>query len=366
MSALSARWLALAAVALTLVCVRTAVADPTYSESPMLAEKVAKGDLPKIEDRLPEHPAIADLDEPGLGPGQYGGDLHMVMGGTKDVRMMVVYGYARLVGYDTKFNLVPDILESFQVEEGRIFTFHLRKGHRWSDGQPFTAEDFRFFWEDVANDPDLSPSGIPSVLMVDGEKPLFEVLDPETVRYSWSKPNPLFLPALAGPAPLYIYRPAHYLKKYHAKYADAATLKKAVADASLRNWQALYVKKDTQYKNDNPKLPTLEPWINTTKGPSERFVFERNPFYYRIDKSGHQLPYIDRVILTVADSKIIPAKVGSGESELQARYLHFDNYTFLKAAEERSRFNVRLWRSGAAAPRRWRSTAGRSPARRRP
>jgi peptide/nickel transport system substrate-binding protein len=90
----------------------------------------------------------------------------------------------------------------------------------------------------------------------------------------------------------------------------------------------------------------LEPWILKTRPPADRLIFERNPYYYRIDKEGNQLPYIDRVIISIADSKIIPAKTGAGESDLQARYLRFDNYTFLKASEERNHYKVRLWRTG--------------------
>jgi peptide/nickel transport system substrate-binding protein len=100
------------------------------------------------------------------------------------------------------------------------------------------------------------------------------------------------------------------------------------------------------YKNDNPDLPSLEPWILKTKPPAERFVFERNPYYYRVDKDGNQLPYIDRVILSLADSRIIPAKTASGETDLQARYLSFDDYTFLRQSEDRNHYSVRLWRTG--------------------
>ncbi len=320
-----------------------------YLEPPALQNDVAAGKLPPIEERLPQTPLLVPLSAKGLEPGEYGGDLRMLMSGAKDVRMMVVYGYARLVGYDRDYAIVPDILERLDVEEGRIFTLHLRPGHRWSDGEPFTAEDFRYFWEDVANNSDLSPGGISSELMVEGEPPQFEVIDPVTIRYSWSQPNPSFLPALAGASPLYIYRPAHYLKKYHARYTDAGELEKMVEEAGQRNWAALHGRKDNQYKNDNPKLPTLDPWINTTKGPAERFVFVRNPYYHRIDENGRQLPYIDRVLMTIADGKIIPAKVGAGEADLQARYLKFDHYTFLKAGERRGKYEVRLWRSGTGS-----------------
>ena len=311
-------------------------------ETPMFQENVAGGQLPKIEDRVPRAPQVVSL-QPAGSPG---GELRMLMAGPKDTRMMVVYGYARLVGYTPSLTIEPDILESIEVEGGRIFTLHLRRGHKWSDGHPFTSEDFRYWFEDVASNPQLSPSGLPVSLLVQGDPPRFEVADETTVRYSWTRPNPLFLPDLAGPSPLFIYCPSHYLKQFHQKFADKSALDALVKRAKQRDWAALHARLDGMYRNDNPDLPALEPWILKTKPPSERFIFERNPYYYRVDKTGQQLPYIDRVILSIADSKIIPAKTGAGESDLQARYLRFDNYTFLKESEDRNNFNVRLWRTG--------------------
>jgi len=311
-------------------------------ETPALRDEVADGKLPEIEERIPIEPAVADLEAIGTP----GGELRMLMAGPKDTRMMVVYGYARLVGYTPSLVLAPDILKSIDVEDGRVFTLHLRKRHKWSDGRPFTSEDFRYWFEDVAQNKNLSPSGMPISMMPQGEGPRFEVLDETTVQYKWTRPNPLFLPDLAGPSPLFIYRPAHYLKQFHQRYADKTALEIFVKQANQRNWAALHNKLDTMYRDDNPDLPSLDPWILKTKPPSDRFVFERNPYYYRIDKRGNQLPYIDRVILSIADSKIIPAKTGAGESDLQARYLRFDNYTFLKGSEQRNDFKVRLWRTG--------------------
>lgn len=333
-------WLGLA-LSTTLVAPAEAAAAE-LQETPALKDDVASGSLPKIDMRVPEDPAVAELETIGTP----GGELRMLMGGPKDARMMVVYGYARLVGYSPSLALVPDILKSTEVEHNSIFTLHLRKGHKWSDGQLFTSEDFRYWFEDVAQNKYLSPSGLPISMLPQGEGPRFEVLSETAVRYSWTRPNPLFLPDLAGPSPLFIYRPSHYLKQFHEKYAEKETLNALVKQANQRNWAALHNKLDTMYRNDNPDLPSLEPWILKTKPPSERFVFERNPYYYRVDKQGNQLPYIDRVILTIADSKIIPAKTGAGESDLQARYLRFDNYTFLKASEERNHYKVWLWRTG--------------------
>lgn len=340
----------LAAAALALAAcigggVSSARAQQSYAEAPMLAEKVAARELPPVFERLPERPAVATVAEAG----QYGGELDMLMGSAKDTRMLVVYSYARLVGYDRDYRIVPDILESYDVEQGRIFTFRLRRGMKWSDGKPFTSEDFRYFWEDVANNRELSPTGPPSVLRVDGEWPKVDILDEYTVRYSWSKPNADFLPALAATTPLYIYRPSAYLKKYHAGYADPEEMEAKVAEAQQPSWAALHNRKDNMYKNDNPKLPTLDPWVLVTKPPSDRFVFERNPYYYRVDPRGRQLPYIDRVVFNIVDGKLIPAKAGAGEATLQARNLRFDNYTFLKEGETRGNYRVRLWKSGAGS-----------------
>jgi peptide/nickel transport system substrate-binding protein len=311
-------------------------------ETPFFAKAVASGKLPKVEDRVPQEPAVA---HPALA-GKPGGELRMLMGGPKDTRMMVVYAYARLVGYTPKLELQPDILKSIDVEGGRIFTLHLRKGMKWSDGQPFTAEDFRYWFEDVAQNPELSPSGLPVTMLPEGQPPRFEVLDDTTVRYSWERPNPLFLPNVAGPDPLFIYCPAHYLKQFHEKYADKAMLKAMIKKAKVRNWSALHTRLGNMYRDDNPNLPSLDPWVLKTKPPAERIVFDRNPYYYRVDAKGRQLPYIDRVVMNMAYRKIIPAKTGAGESDLQGRYLRFDNYTFLKQSEARNDFQVQLWRTG--------------------
>ena len=96
---------------------------------------------------------------------------------------------------------------------------------------------------------------------------------------------------------------------------------------------------------DNPALPTLEPWVNTTAPPATRYVLVRNPYFHRVDSAGRQLPYIDRVTINLSDEKLVPAKTGAGESDLQARYLRFDDYTFLKQGEKRNRYKVRLWKT---------------------
>ena len=321
-----------------------------YSEAPSLAKKVAAGKLPPVEERLPFNPRKLNFKNLGLKIGKYGGSIRMLMARAKDARQMSVYGYSRLVGYHPKtFELEADILESFEVEEGRRFTFELRRGHRWSDGQPLTSEDFRYWWEDVANNKELSPVGPPKIMTINGELPIFEVINRYKFRYTWKRPNPDFLPRLASASPLYIYRPAHYMRQFHEKYTDQDILKKTVKKSKQRNWAALHNKMDNLYRNDNVDLPVLQPWVSISKPSASRLIFKRNPFFHRVDPEGKQLPYADSFIFTIANNKLIPAKTGTGEVDLQARYLRFDDYTFLKKGEERSPYSTRLWKTAKGA-----------------
>ena len=182
---------------------------------------------------------------------------------------------------------------------------------------------------------DLSPGGFSPALMVNGKPPKFEVVDELTVRYSWDAPNPDFLPVLAAAQPLSLVLPAAYMKQFHAKYQDEAKLEELVKENKAKSWAALHTRMARQYRPENPDLPTLDPWRNTTKPPAEQFVFERNPFFHRVDENGLQLPYIDQFMLNVSSSSIIPAKTGAGETDLQFTGIDFTDYTFLKDAEKR-------------------------------
>ena len=315
-----------------------------YSESPLLSKMVKNDKLPPVESRLPQTPRVIDFAGRNLEIGKFGGTLKMLMARAKDARQMTVYGYARLLIYKPKtFEFQPDILESFDVIQGKKFIFNLRPGHKWSDGHPFTAEDFRYWWEDVANNPKLSPVGPPKVMKVDGKLPQFRILDNLSIQYEWEKPNPDFLAALAGASPLYIYRPAHYMRHFHENFTANSELQKLVTTAKQRNWAALHNKMDNLYRNDNIDLPVLQPWVCISKSSSNRLRFKRNPFFHRIDPKGQQLPYVDEFIFGIASNKLISAKTGTGEVDLQARYLRFDDYTFLKKGEDRSPYSTRLW-----------------------
>lgn len=338
------RWLAILVLAMGAMAGRAHAgsADAAQIEVPYLASHVARGDLPPMEVRLPHSPKVIDPARNGGTPGRYGGRMRWLMGTPKDLRMVAYYSYARLICYNSDFKLEPDILEKIDVVEDRIFTLHLRAGHKWSDGHPFTSEDFRYMWEDVYNDTRIG-TGTPDSLLVEGKPPQFEVLSPTTVRYTWHKANPQFLPAIAGTLPLELAMPAHYTKQFHPRYARPEVLQALIEKARVSNAKVLHQRMTRAITFENRDLPVLAPWHNTTERPSDLYVFKRNPFFHRVDNRGQQLPYIDEIHMPIGSAALIPAKTGSGDSDLQARYLRFDDYTFLKAAERRNVIKVHLW-----------------------
>ena len=318
---------------------------PPLVETASLEDAVAAGTVPPVAERVPTIPEIVDFAARGQTVGKPGGTLTTLMNSAKDTRYMYVYGYARLVKYDQDFNIVPDILESYEVTDGgRTYTLHLRPGHRWSDGEPFTTADFAYFWYDMCHNEDLYASGPPTYLKVQGEFPDVTILDETTIRYAWTNPNPDFLPGLAQARPNQLFAPMHYLSKYHPSYRPIEELEEAAEEAGQRNWAAIHIKKGRYYRMENPKLPTLQPWIPTTKPPADRFVFTRNPYYHKIDPNGVQLPYIDEVVFNISEEKLIAGKAATGDVDFQGRYLRFDDVTLLKRNEASHGYKTLLWR----------------------
>ncbi|MEM6758690.1 MAG: ABC transporter substrate-binding protein [Pseudomonadota bacterium] len=340
----------LIALLVTLPLIAAAQTLPPLQESSFWGDEVNKGDLPPIAERLPQTPIVVDMKAKGRSFGTQGGTLRTMITRTKDVRQMVVYGYARLVGYDHRYRLQPDILEGFEVFEGRTFVLRLRPGHRWSDGAPFTSEDFRYWWEHVANNKQLSPSGPPDIMRVGGEFATMSFPDAHTIVVEFPRPNPRFLPALAQASPPFIYRPSHYLKTYHEDFNSPEDMQALIDDLRVRGWAPLHNKLDNMYKFDNHELPTLQPWMPASTGAGSRYLFVRNPYFHRIDARGVQLPYIDVVEMSVVGSGLVAAKANAGETDLQARGLDFRDTSILKKGEaDGAPYRTYLWSNGAAS-----------------
>lgn len=312
-------------------------ADLSAKEAPMLADMVAAGELPPLEERLPVNPVVVDVLEQ---PGVYGGVWDQAVTGQADANGASGYAKEPWVLFDqTCSEWQPHLAESVEVsEDGRTFTFKIREGHRWSDGELFTTEDVMFWYNDIALNTELSPAP-PSILMSGEEPAVIEAIDDLTFSVTFAQPNGLFLINLAfvwggdvGKAP------KHYLEQFHADYADPAELEAKVQEAGVEDWTQLFSDRAVLAQGTsvatNPDLPVLRAWKLTEIGPP--WIFERNPYYYKTDPEGRQLPYIDRIRMqSVEDRQMVNLKAIAGELTLQGRNLALtDLPLYLQNAEQ--------------------------------
>jgi peptide/nickel transport system substrate-binding protein len=167
----------------------------TYNESPMLADMVASGDLPPVEERLPVNPVVV---EPASEIGVYGGEFLSLYGGGR-ISEYRQFGYENLVRWSVDGSqVIPNIAESWEIsDDATTYTFKLREGIKWSDGYPFTTDDISFWWEDVETATDINPGGARDYFYNLGELATLEIIDDLTFSFSWSNPNGLFLQNLS-------------------------------------------------------------------------------------------------------------------------------------------------------------------------
>lgn len=299
-----------------------AFAQAAAKEAPALAEAVAAGTLPPVAERLPLNPMVV---EPFEGVGQYGGDLRAALVGGGSLNMMHRYqGYEPLVRYTPDFlGVIPNVAESFEASpDASAYTFKLREGHKWSDGQPFTTDDIMFFYEDVMLNEELTPSPQGHLRSPDGEQAKFEKVDATTFRIVFSQPNGLLPLRLAWANDDRTTRtPRHYLEQFHIKYNPDAD--KIAQDQGMTGWVQLFqIKSGIAVDGEifkNKEMPTLYGWTVTQPiGESAEFaISQRNPYYFKVDGAGNQLPYIDRITYAVAaDNEVLLLKALQGEIDL--------------------------------------------------
>lgn len=316
-------------VLLLLAAVSVSAQDVTYNEAPLLAEQVAAGTLPPVEERLPENPLVV---QPYESIGVYGGTWRTgLRGGNDQVWLERTIGYDQLVRWDTNWQeVIPNVAERFEFnDEGTEFTFYLRPGLKWSDGVPFTAEDIRFYVEDILlyEDENTTRPGIPGLLNIGPELFQFEVIDEYTVKFTFSAPNGLFMQRMArGDGNGFTSFPKHYFQQFHPKYNE--NVADLVAEAGVQDWRALIqlrggVGAGVEFWQ-NVGIPTLNAWVITTPyGTGTQVVAERNPYYWKVDPEGNQLPYLDRVQYTqFEDVEIFTLAVLNGEIDMQDRHIN--------------------------------------------
>ncbi len=304
-----------------------APAGAAFHEAPLLAAQVQDGKLPPVAQRLPEHPYV---ETPFDRVGKYGGTWRMaVLGGGDNYNFVRNIANENLMRWTPDWKRVePNVAESVDVNaDATEFVFHLRPGMRWSDGAPFDADDIMFWYEDVFSNPQLTATK-PPIYTAGGEPVKVEKRDAETVVFRFAKPYGLFLQQLANGFGEYprLY-PKHYLKQFHIRYNKDGIDKLLQQDPSAKDWVQLFNSKvSADFLNtywQNPDLPTLNPWVMTNKyGSVDRVVAVRNPYYWKVDTAGNQLPYIDRVTWDqVNDVQLALLKAINGEIDYQLRHI---------------------------------------------
>lgn len=309
-----------------------AEADLDQMEAPSLAALVEAGDLPPVEERLPLNPMVI---EPVESPGQYGGTWRSsLLGGQDNAWLVRILGYDFLVRWDQEWTeVIPNLAESVEAnEDATEFIFTLREGTRWSDGEPFTTDDIMFWYEDVLVDEEyMATHPVPDWLTSGGETVVVEKIDDYTVSFNFAAPNGLFLQRLATPSGAIVTRyPKHYCSEFHARYNDE-NLDELIQQNDANDWVNLFELKcggipgapyDALWYNAD--LPTLYAWDITTAygGTATQVVAERNPYYWKVDTEGRQLPYIDRLVAAIGDdSEVLVLRALNGEIDMQDRHI---------------------------------------------
>ena len=324
----------------------------SFGEAPMLAAMVQAGELPPVAERLPEEPLVLNVFE---GIGTYGGTLKAASIGTEYTELTPIRGLVGTIqtanrGPGQPIDIVPYIHKGWEMsDDQKTVTMHLRRGLKWSDGNPYTADDVMFAFEDW-----LLIDEFPSGWRRNGWGPMShaEKVDDFTVRLHYSDPFPT-LPGwyeFWGGWHPHAY-PKHYLSRYHAKYNENAD--SLAKEEGYDNWvQAVYQKATGgggDFRVNDRNTPSLKPW-NHEEITTTYVLHVRNPYHFVIDPAGNQLPYLDRLrVETVADKQTLNLKVISGELSVAAIGLTTPDFPLFKENEEAGNYETLMWPRAAGA-----------------
>jgi len=315
-------------------------------EAPVLAGLVEEGKLPPVEERVGPEPAVLRGVD---GIGNYGGTWVMGRTSKRNVGSFgIMYAGTHLVRWSPLgLPVVPHVAKKFEVRnEGREFVFHLRKGMRWSDGHPFTAEDILYWWNHEENDPEAGVFAH-KIMTHRGKKGEVKKIDDYTVVFRFEDTHSIFLNLLATIGGSYITgSPAHYLKQYHPTKGDPEVIEKAMKRYNMPSRRALY--NDAIKAWDNPEHPRIWPFVYRSYDSKPPFGWVRNPYYLAVDEEGNQLPYLDRVVMNLKSSDLMGIAAAGGEFSMQAG-LPFSEYTILMDERERGDYELYHWSKAGGA-----------------
>jgi len=325
-----------------------------FKEAPMLAEQVRAGRLPPVEQRLPQDVMVV---KPLRSVGKYGGTWRrgFIGPGDSENGNRLMSADKPLFFNEAGTELQPCLVRDWEVsEDGKQTTLHLRRGLRWSDGSPCSADDWIFWFEDLYGNRDLVPAPAPE-LASNGKPGRMVKVDEATIRFEFEEPYFLFPQMLAGDTLVgggstrlqsdgrtyALYAPMHYLKQYLPKYTPMEELTRQAKAAGFGNWVEHF-----KFKSDwrlNREVPTLCAWRMVQPINTQLWVLERNPYFYAVDTEGQQLPYIDRVQMTLAENpEVVNLRAVAGEYDYQERFIDLGKLPVLIENQDRSGYRVHL------------------------
>ena len=319
-----------------------------YNESPQLAGLVAQGKLPPIEERLPSEPMVIPVTEE---IGEYGGTWHRLATSANDAGIYQNrLAYENLVRWNLDgSDMYANVCTSWEVgPEGKQFTFNLRPGMKWSDGAPFTANDIVWKVNTVWQNKEAVPN-FPSAWAPGGVPMVAEALDDYTLRFTFGVPYGLCMLRLASSwGATFNDTPMHYRKQFHIDAVeDKAALQKMATDAGHEQWYQLY--NDKGNRMNNAEIPVIFPWGPNVLPPKSPISLKRNPYYWKVDPEGNQLPYIDAVEFVIVEGgDVLNLRAASGEVDMQLRQITMANYPIFKDSEEKGDYRTMLWGQGFA------------------
>jgi peptide/nickel transport system substrate-binding protein len=321
----------------------TPVPPSAYTESPMLAEMVAAGDLPPVDERVPKNPWVYP---PNDGIGNHGGYMRRGFSGISDRWGCRKFCDRKLLTYAPDLQVIPRFAESWELsDDAKVWTFHLREGAKWSDGVDFTSADYMWHYEYYMSNTELNPTFNTgwSTMGADGEwnPVVFEAPDDYTIVMKFEEPNPLFHLArcirdwenpVAG----------HFFEKYHIDLTDdKAGLEQMVADEGFETWVDVFKNRMAPGESAGEHAPSVYPWLPVNTMNDEIYVMERNPYFYGVDTEGNQYPYLDQIQFRLFESaEVLNLRVVAGEIDFQNRHLSMANFTLYKESEADGDYSV--------------------------
>ncbi len=309
-----------------------------YNEAPMLREQVEAGTLIPVDERLPVNPLVVPVVEE---VGQYGGTWRRAWLGPSDSYGIWRLRHEKLLNWSIdSSHVIPNVAESWEInDDATVFTIHLREGLKWSDGEPFTADDMIFWYQDVQLNEELTPVKH-TRMMLGSDFGVMEKVDDYTVTITFPSSYGLFELQLASE--FEPFWPKHYLQQFHPSYTDPDELQAMAEEAGFETWYQLFQEK-TNWVN-NLELPVLSPWVVTNLPSETIFRMDRNPYYFKVDEASNQLPYIDAMTHElVQDAELITIKAVAGEIDMQSRHMSVANMPLYMQSREQGDYRVLQW-----------------------